>query len=231
MVLLALACTCLFMTLAHRLAVSLPLTERSVIRHVPVREKIVALTFDDSPDARFTPAILQMLNEHGAKATFFVIGSQLRQNPQIARDIVRGGHALGNHTARHPSSLLNTDPSVVASEVRDCGAAIHQITGQNVRLFRPPKGYLDRNVSGIARRMGYTTVLWTVSGNNRNAPHPRDMADRVIRRVRPGAIILLHDGRYPSRWKDVQAARLIVEDLQKEGYTFVTVPELLAKRR
>ncbi|NCO90617.1 MAG: hypothetical protein COZ06_25185 [Armatimonadetes bacterium CG_4_10_14_3_um_filter_66_18] len=101
------------------------------------------------------------------------------------------------------------------------------MSGKRTHLFRPPRGLIDATVFTIAAEQGYQTILWTVCADHHDAPTPEDMAQRVLQRLRPGAIILAHDGRSPARAKDVTATRLIIAELAERGYRFVTVPELL----
>lgn len=188
--------------------------------------KVVALTFDDGPHPVYTPQVLSILKRHGVKATFFLIGKRVEQFPEIARRIVAEGHEVGNHTYSHPANLPKENWEQVRQEIEKCSEAIERVTGVRPKLFRPPRGFLNYKVLTLAQLEGYTLVFWTVSADHKDAPTPEAMAQRVFKLVHPGAIILMHDGRIPSRWKDVKALPLIIEGLQKRGYKFVTVSEL-----
>lgn len=210
-----------------------PLRNLQVLRHqnlvywVPVREKVVALTYDDGPHPKFTPEILAILDRYHVKATFFMIGRQMDKYPGIVREILAKGHVIGNHTYTHPANIEADTSAQVIRELEECEKVVERLSGKRAYLFRPPRGLVDSTVFNIAREEGYQTVLWTVSADHHDAPTPRLMADRVIKMIRPGGIILAHDGTFPARWKDVQATPLIIEALKKRGYRFVTVPELL----
>jgi peptidoglycan/xylan/chitin deacetylase (PgdA/CDA1 family) len=115
----------------------------------------------------------------------------------------------------------------VASEIARCEQSIERVTGVRPKLFRPPRGLLDPAVLRAVSEGGYRTVMWSISADHHDAPTPALMAQRVLRVARPGMIILLHDGYLPSRWKDVIATEIIVRALRREGYRFVTIPELL----
>lgn len=198
-----------------------------IVFSAPVRQKVVALTFDDGPSAKFTPRILDILDKYHVKATFFLIGKNMEAHPEIVREIVRRGHAIGNHTYTHPWNIERDTQAEMIGELDRCEQIIERMTGGRAHLFRPPRGMVDGSVYTIAREEGYETVLWSVCADHHDAPTPRMMADRVLRRNRPGAIILAHDSDMSIRWKDVAATPLIIEGLRRRGYRFVTVPELL----
>ncbi len=189
--------------------------------------KVVALTFDDGPHPVYTPKILDILRRYNVKATFFLIGKRVERFPQLAQRIVSEGHEVGNHTYSHPSDLPKENWDEVRLEIEKCSAAIERVTGVRPKFFRPPKGFLNYKVLTLAQVEGYTLVFWTVSADHKDAPTPQAMAQRVLKLVHPCAIILMHDGRIPSRWKDVKALPLIIEGLQRRGYKFVTISELL----
>jgi peptidoglycan/xylan/chitin deacetylase (PgdA/CDA1 family) len=146
------------------------------------------------------------------------------------REEVRDGNALGNHTWDHAHLVLER-PSHIALEISQTDAAIQKATGVRTRLFRPPFGARDYSVISVATRMGYKVIMWSVPlpGDWQNPP-PTLIRDRVLRYVKDGSIIVLHDGnrgRSGNRAATVQATELLVQALEGEGYRFVTVPELL----
>ena len=194
---------------------------------VPTREKVVALTYDDGPHPTFTPQILDVLDRYHVKATFFMIGQRMESFPDLVEEVAKRGHAIGNHTYTHPRNLEKSTPSQVIQELEKCEEVIERLTEHRAKLFRPPRGMLDGTVLTISSEEGYRTILWSVCADHHDAPTPQDMAARVLRRVHPGSIILAHDGTFPSRIRDVEATSLIIAGLQKRGYRFVTVPELL----
>jgi peptidoglycan/xylan/chitin deacetylase (PgdA/CDA1 family) len=212
--------------LARRTQSSAPLWG-SVVHSVACKDKVVALTFDDGPHPTFTPQVLDLLEAHHAKGTFFMIGQRMEKYPGIVRQVVTRGHVIGNHTFSHPGDIEALTEVQITNDLELCEGVIERMTGKRTHLFRPPRGLIDGTVFTIAAERGYQTILWTVCADHRKAPTPEDMAQRVLRRLRPGAIILVHDGRSPARAKDVTATRLIIEELAERGYRFVTVPELL----
>ncbi len=202
-----------------------------IVGCVPTDEKVVALTIDDGPHPTFTPKILDVLDKYHVKATFFMIGKKMNEYPDVARDVVRRGHAVGNHTYTHPHNIERDTQAQVIRELDSCEQVIERLTGSRGHLFRPPRGLIDGSVFTIASEEGYTTVLWSICADHHDAPTPVLMAKRVLDNIRPGGIILLHDGETGIRWKDVAATPLIIKELQERGYRFVTVPELLKVKR
>jgi peptidoglycan/xylan/chitin deacetylase (PgdA/CDA1 family) len=204
-----------------------PAWQQAVVHRVHTNEKVVALTYDDGPHPVFTPEILRILDKYHVKATFFMIGKRMEDHPEVVKEILDDGHAIGNHTYTHPGNLERDTRKQVTRELMECETVIERIIGERTRLFRPPKGLIDGTIFTIAEDEGYQTILWTVSADHHDAPTPQAMADRVLKHVVPGAIILAHDGTVAGRWKDVAATPLIIESLRKKGYRFVTLPELL----
>lgn len=199
----------------------------SVISRVPTDQKVVALTYDDGPHPVFTPEILDILDKYHVKATFFMIGKQMEEHPDIVREVLKRGNVIANHTYTHPRDIELDTQAQVIRELDQCEMTIEKLTGSRAHLFRPPRGMMDGSVFTIAKEEGYQTILWTVCADHHDAPTPELMAKRVVDHIRRGGIILAHDGAFPMRWKDVRATKLIIEALRKEGYRFVTVPELL----
>lgn len=200
---------------------------QNVVYRAHVHEKLAALTFDDGPHPEFTPAVLDILEKHNVRATFFMIGSLVELYPEIAKEAADRGHAIGNHTYSHPARLDLLPDWAVLREVEQCAEAIQRATGQRPVLFRPPRGRLGSRAAEVLGSTRCKVVLWTVSADHHEARTPQEMAARVLKRIRPGAIVLLHDGSTPARWKDVVATSILIEALQERGYKLVTVPELL----
>jgi peptidoglycan/xylan/chitin deacetylase (PgdA/CDA1 family) len=185
---------------------------------------------DDGPDPKYTPIVLDLAREHHIALTFFVTGEHVKLHPELTQRILAEGHAIGNHTWSH-NVLLGRSQAEDVAEIEACGAEIEKVCGHHTRLFRPPKGQVDENVARAAQSLGCEVVLWFVALEHHEARTPEAMAQRVLQRVRPGAIILAHDGcphKAISRDKTMAALPILVEALQKQGYRFVTVPQLLA---
>lgn len=204
------------------------------VSRINTSQKVVALTFDDGPHPVYTPEILKILARYHIHATFFMIGRRVRMYPQVAREVAEAGDVIGNHTYTHPSANAPMSKARLIWELARCRREIERVTHERPDLFRPPKGYIDRAVLATAAGEGYKTILWSVCTYHHWGREPRQMAEYTLSHVRPGSIILAHDGMYPMRWREVAAAPVIIRGLLKRGYRFVTIPELLkigAERR
>lgn len=155
-----------------------------------------ALTFDDGPHPAGTPAVLQALASTGAKATFFLVGEQVRANPSLAREIVAEGHWIGLHCDRH-RNLMRLSPKQVALDIARAEAAIGDATGQAPVLYRPPYGIFNATALRIARRRGWRALLWSHWGRDWEARATSEsIASLLTEKLFPGAVLLLHDADY-----------------------------------
>jgi len=199
------------------------------ITHVRTQTPAVALTFDDGPHPEYTPRLLDILDKHGAKATFFMVGRIAQRYPRLVQQIALAGHAIGNHSWDHPSFPMISRRERWA-QLRACARALAPY-GQ--RLFRPPYGHQSRGSRLDALLMGYQVVTWSLHVEDW-LHHGADwMANRLIHEIRPGSIILLHDALYhvveehcADRTPMLEAVDLVLERLDDQ-FRFVTVPELL----
>lgn len=192
-------------------------------------EKVVALTFDDGPNEPFSSQILDILDSEGVKATFFVVGENAAYYPNTVRRIVREGHVLGNHAWSHSRVPMLLDPRY--KELARAQKTLTDLTGANPTLFRPPYGQKTPWQLWEVKHERMVAVAWTVSANDPKQPSPEVIAQRVVSKARPGAIILLHDGgntlHGANRANTVAALPMIIQGLRDKGYTFLTVPQLL----
>ncbi len=155
----------------------------------------VALTFDDGPSPEHTPRILDLCDEAGVKATFFVIGEKAARHPDLVREIVARGHGLGVHGHRHDRLLALRAPRTVAEDLDQAIAAVLAITGERPAFFRPPVKLTSLRVARALEDFDLTVVGWSVRGlDGRSSARPDRVAARVTRKLRDGAIVLLHDG-------------------------------------
>ncbi len=186
--------------------------------------KPIALTFDDGPWPNSTSQVLSVLKKNNIKATFFVVGRQVKQYPQLTKQIVAEGHAIANHTWSHQYHKFNE--SAAARELDDTASLIYKLTGVKTVLFRPPAGILNNGLVSYAHKKKYAVVMWSADSLDwryRSAPA---LMNSVLKAAKPGGIILLHDGG-GDRTKTVQALPQLIAQLKKQGYQFVTVPELM----
>ncbi len=194
-------------------------------------ERKIALTFDDGPNEPYTSQILNILKSYNVKATFFLIGKNVEFYPETARKIAREGHSIGNHTYSHPDLALELKFQI-DEQIKAAEDVIFNATGIRTKLFRPPYGLDNPWVFREVENMGYVIIKWSVSGGNGGAEITADkIVQRVLGNVENGSIILLHDGNRLAKGTDrsqlVKALPIIIESLQRRGYQFVTIPELL----
>lgn len=162
------------------------------------RAPVVALTFDDGPHPDGTPAALEALAAAGARATFFLVGEQVRRWPGIARRIVAEGHAVALHGDRH-RNLLRVPPAALARDLDRGHAEIAAATGVAPQLYRPPYGIFSPAALALARRRGWTPLLWSRWGRDwRHDATPAGIAAKVTERLAPGDVLLLHDADHYS---------------------------------
>jgi peptidoglycan/xylan/chitin deacetylase (PgdA/CDA1 family) len=191
--------------------------------------RVVALTFDDGPDPRYTPRILNILKARHVRATFFVCGRMLGAHPGLARRIVQEGHVLGNHTETHPHLETERNPDI-RSELDRCEQRIEAATGERTYLFRPPRGFWNPAVFGDATKEGYDIILWSLAFDHQAIRNPDALRRRVVRLAQPGDIILLHDGSLGASIKRADTVReldSLIVGLRQRGFRFATVPEML----
>lgn len=185
----------------------------------------IALTFDDGPHQEFTPAILNILEEHGVKATFFVVGKMVKINSSLVEAISSAGHEIGNHTYNH-FELTKLSKEDIKRELEMVRDEVWEITGERINLFRPPFGRYDTRVSGIADELDYIMVLWTINSGDYGCFDYKKIRNRVIDNAKPGDIILLHSG-VPAT---LEALPEMIETLRDKGFNFVTVSELINEK-
>ena len=202
-----------------------PPASAASVRRAETSEKKVALTFDDGPHPVHTPEILDLLDRYGVKATFFVVGKNVEQYPDIAEEILEAGHEIGNHTYSHATLSCRTKKEI-AEEIRRTEEVLDELFSYRPKLLRPPGGGISACVSEEADALGYTVVLWSVD--------PRDWAhkktDEIVKNVKenvgPGDILLFHD-YIAGETHTLEALEKLVPELLDEGYSFVTVSELI----
>jgi peptidoglycan-N-acetylglucosamine deacetylase len=194
------------------------------------RTKRIYLTFDDGPNERATPAILDTLEVERVPASFFMVGDHVRRFPNVARMVVSGGHTVGNHTYNHVK-LLFAGPEKVRTQLKNTHDTIESVAGVTPRSFRAPHGYRSPFLISIIMDMRYTVFGWTFGVFDTAKPGVEKIRRRVRRRLRPGAIVLLHDGDgYDPQGDRMQTANAlpgIIADARAAGYEFGSLSELL----
>jgi len=182
----------------------------------------VALTFDDGPDPRWTPAVLDLLRRYRVTATFCVVGVHVAAHPELVRRIAAEGHGLCDHTWTHDDALASRSSTAVRAELRRTYDAVAAATGGRVPLyFRAPAGRWSPRVLAEARRLGLRPLGWSVDPADWRRPPPAVIASRVLQGAAPGAIVLLHDG-YGNRAATVSALATILPALAGRRLSFAT---------
>lgn len=213
----------------RKLFYSIPVPLLGTITHISTTEPVAALTFDDGPDPVFTPRLLEILEKYHIHATFFMIGKAAERYPDLVRKIAQAGHAIGIHSWNHPSF-----PSISGKErrkqIRACAKAV---APYGLRLFRPPYGHQSIASRVDALFLRYKVITWNVHSFDWEIHDPQWMAERLMSRLKPGSIILLHDTLWDILAEGAEDRSPMLEALaiflEKTGnqYRFTTVPELL----
>lgn len=185
----------------------------------PEKIKKIALTFDDGPHPIYTPMLLEGLKKRNVKVTFFLMGTAAEQYPDIVKQIADDGHLIGNHTFHHVS-LENADEGTIEREVLSANELIEEISGEYPQFIRPPFGQCDKQVEN---QTGMLCVLWNIDPLDWCTADASKVVQRVLKNAKDNGIILMHDQYKTS----VMAAFTVIDELQKQGYEFVTVDEIL----
>jgi peptidoglycan/xylan/chitin deacetylase (PgdA/CDA1 family) len=194
------------------------------------RNRRIYLSFDDGPNERATPAILETLARAGVPAAFFMVGDHVRRFPSTAREVADAGHLVGNHTYNH-LKLHFAGPRKIRTQLQKTHDVIESVTGVTPRSFRAPHGYRSPFLISIIVDMSYTVFGWTFGVFDTATPGVEQIRRRVRNRLRPGAIVLLHDGDgYDPEGDRMQTANAlpgIIQDARAAGYGFGDLTELL----
>lgn len=187
--------------------------------------KQIYLTYDDGPNDPHTLKLLEVLAKYSVQATFFMVGRYVRERPDIARAVAQAGHVIGNHTFSHPL-LIFKSAAQTRTQLADCRQALQDAIGEHSNLFRPPFGGRRPATLRIARELALRTVMWNVTGYDWDAPPAAVIEQKIVRQMRGGDVILLHDGGYRAmgadRGQTVIATENLIRRYRDQGYEFVT---------
>lgn len=192
-----------------------------ILRNGSRTDKVVALTFDDGPHPTSTPKLLQILKEEDTVATFFVVGFMAKKHPELVWAINKNGHAVANHSYSH-ATLTHISLVEVMTEYRATNEVIKRITGVEPRYCRPPGGKFSPDVLRVSTQLGLTTTLWTNDPADYASPSPEVLYDRLMSRLTPGCIVMLHDGPQNT----INALPRFIQSAKAAGYRFVSLDEL-----
>ncbi|WP_261381636.1 polysaccharide deacetylase family protein [Paenibacillus cremeus] len=207
-----------------------PLLGPPVPKTYPPPTKQAALTFDDGPDSKYTPQILDLLRDWDVKATFFVVGKQVNSHPQVLKRIAKEGHAIGNHSWDH-ADLTKVTPQHMKQEIESTDDAIAKLTGIAPTLFRAPYGATNEALKHTIKSADRHLIDWNVDTRDWAGTSPEDILEIVKKTVKPGSIILMHSfgGRDGNLSNTVEALPLVIDYLRENGYALVTVSDLNRK--
>lgn len=195
------------------------------VRFVKTNKKVVALTFDDGPSVPYTEQILDILDKHQVKATFYVLGVNVKTYPYIINKIINKGHELGNHSMYH-DYLKRKSVKQIENDIRQTDQLIRKQGYKGEITFRSPFGQVSNNIQQAVKNLNKTNVLFSYLSEDWEGPPAKTIHDRIMKRVRPGFIITLHDGG-KRRQTTVQATEMLIQSLKDQGYEFVLIEDLL----
>jgi peptidoglycan/xylan/chitin deacetylase (PgdA/CDA1 family) len=194
-------------------------------RCVNTQEKVVALTFDDGPNPEGTPAMLDLLARYNIQATFFLIGNRIEQNPALAQRVWQAGHQVGNHTWSHTLMMFKS-PSYLRQEIEKTDAALRGLGHPDEIFFRAPYGMKLLLLPLVLRKMNKKSIIFDSVAWDWSSPGVEKIVNNVMTSIRPGSIILLHEG-VGNQQETIVAVEEIIKQLMNQGYRFVTVAQLL----
>jgi peptidoglycan-N-acetylglucosamine deacetylase len=203
---------------------------------VNTQELVVALTYDDGPNPTYTNQLIDLLNQLEAKATFFAIGKNIETHPETVKKIIDSGHEIGNHSYSHQKLIWKT-PAFVRSEIDKTDELLRQLGVNQEILFRAPFGYKRFTLPYILKQMHKKNIMWNVDPKDYQETNPEVIAQGILEKVQPGAIILMHDGGSDSenetlsdRTATIAATEIVIHKLQAQGYKFLTVSQMLVNQ-
>lgn len=196
-----------------------------VMWEIKTDEKVIALTFDDGPHPTYTPQVLDLLKKYDAKATFFVIGERVEKYPEVVSRMGTDEHEIANHTYTHP---LTISPAKLKEELEKTNDIVHKITGTYPIFYRPVGGQYNDKIINTAIDEGYKVIMWSWHQDTEDWKRPgtKKIVKKVLSGVKPGNIVLFHDSG-GDRSQTIKALEEILPELQRQGYRFVTVSELI----
>jgi peptidoglycan-N-acetylglucosamine deacetylase len=197
------------------------------VARVDTQERVVALTFDDGPNPTHTPRVLAALDQHQVKATFFMMGRNVERYPEVAREVMRRGHEIGNHSYSHPKLVLMS-PRRVREEIERTDKLLRDVGVSGEIHFRPPHASKFIVLPYVLMQMGKLSVLGDVDPEEWKQHSAAVMTESILRQVRPGSVIGLHD---PMGVETLRTLQNILPALTARGYRFETVSALVSRRR
>lgn len=189
----------------------------------PTRSKQIAITFDDGPLPEHTPAVLNILKAHNVKATFFCIGKNINANQALLAQIDEDGHLIGNHSYEHSFWFDLKSASKMKAELQQTHGLIRQITGKEIKWFRPPYGVTNPNLAKAAKAMNYEAIGWNVRSMDTVVKDSADLLQKMKKRLQPGAVLLFHDTHKTT----VDMLPFFLQFVKEQHYEVVPLDKLL----
>ncbi len=183
------------------------------------KEKQVALTFDDGPHPEYTPQVLDILKQYQIQAIFFVIGQHIAGNEELIKRIIAEGHQIGNHSNTHKSTFPLLGAKKMAADLLQCEQTIRQVTNSQTEWFRPPFGVTNPNVAKAVKIRNYKVAGWSIRSLDTMEKDKDKIVRRAVSRLRPGAIILLHDHLSHAPY----VLKHVIEQAVEKGYSFYSL--------
>ncbi len=204
----------------------MPRRQDEIVYHSRKNDRMeIALSFDDGPHPRLTPVILDILEEYGIKATFFMVGENVEYYPDAARAVAEAGHEIGNHTFSHRKFNRMTEHEML-DEIHACEQAISSVSETPVHFIRPPEGQMNEAMRRVIGTLDYRIILWDVDTRDWAHTPPAEISRHILDTVQAGDIILMHDFIGHDS-PTPEALRVVIPALLERGYRFVTVGELV----
>ena len=191
-----------------------------------IKEKKIAITFDDGPNDLYTLKVLQLLKDYNAKATFFCVGKQVNKHPELLKRIDAEGHVIGNHSYTHSTTIGFKSTEEWLDEIKKTDQAIFKVLNHKPNLFRPPYGVTTPHLAKAIKVTGHKVIGWNIRPFDMAIKNPKTVLNRITKQIKPGAIILLHDKH--ERIEIV--LEQLLQFLKKQDYQMVTINELLNEK-
>lgn len=186
-------------------------------------ENQIAITFDDGPHPKFTPKVLTLLSQYGAKATFFCIGKNVEEYPELLKEIIADGHTIGNHTYTHSNTFGFFTTKKVIAELQKTIAVVKEISGKKMNLYRPAFGVTNPNIKRAVKTTGLQSIGWSIRSLDTTKLSQKTVLNRITDSISKGDIILLHD----TNAKTIAVLEQLLLFLQENNLRSVTIDQLL----
>ena len=186
----------------------------------------IALTFDDGPHAEFTLKVLEILEKHNAKATFFCIGKNIKNYPEVIKKISENGHLIGNHSFSHSNFIDFNGKKSWLKEIEKTDLEIEKITGKKTRFFRPPFGVTTPHLADALRKSGHTSIGWNIRTYDTVQKSPEKIVQKVLKQIKPNSIVLLHDRHEII----LPILEQLLPNLARQNYEFVAINDLINEK-